>query len=111
MWYSWRARLLSAIVESPLPDFSLCLAIKFPTSTRLGYSPIAPAAPTIERDYTIAHGRHVIHQIRRQAIVSRSDAQMYALVNDIEAYPRRFSWCSDARILERQDAALLARLE
>jgi ribosome-associated toxin RatA of RatAB toxin-antitoxin module len=53
----------------------------------------------------------VIHQIRRSAIVARSDAQMYALVNDVESYPRRFAWCSGARIIERGDNALSARLE
>ena len=53
----------------------------------------------------------VIHQIRRSAIVARSDVQMFALVNDVEAYPRRFSWCVDARVSERSDDALTAGLE
>jgi len=55
--------------------------------------------------------RPVIHQIRRSALVARSDAQMYALVNDVEAYPLRFAWCAAARITERSDTALTARLE
>lgn len=53
----------------------------------------------------------MIHQIRRSAIVGRSDAQMFALVNDVEAYPRRFTWCNDARVVERMDDGLVARLE
>ena len=31
-------------------------------------------------------------QIRRSAIVHRTDSQMYELVNDFEAYPRRFQF-------------------
>jgi ribosome-associated toxin RatA of RatAB toxin-antitoxin module len=50
-------------------------------------------------------------QIRRSAIVNHSDRQMYDLVNDVEAYPARFAWCADARVLERSDEHLTARLE
>lgn len=50
-------------------------------------------------------------KIRRSAIVNRSDRQMYDLVNDVEAYPARFPWCADARVFERSDEALTARLE
>ncbi len=50
-------------------------------------------------------------QIRRNAIVNHTAAQMYGLVNDIEAYPTRFQWCADARVIERTDDALTARLE
>jgi len=53
----------------------------------------------------------VMHQIRRSAIVGRSDAQMFALVNDVEAYPRRFKWCASAQVSDRSDAALTARME
>ena len=53
----------------------------------------------------------LVIQIRRSAIVNRSDRQMFDLVNDIEAYPARFAWCADARVLERSDDALTARLE
>jgi ribosome-associated toxin RatA of RatAB toxin-antitoxin module len=37
-------------------------------------------------------------RITRSAIVEHSAAQMYALVDDIEAYPRFLPWCSDARV-------------
>ena len=36
---------------------------------------------------------------------------MFDLVNDVEAYPRRFSWCSGAQVLARGDSGLTARLE
>jgi ribosome-associated toxin RatA of RatAB toxin-antitoxin module len=50
-------------------------------------------------------------QIRRSAIVNRTDLRMYQLVNDVEAYPARFQWCADARVLDRMDDALTARME
>jgi ribosome-associated toxin RatA of RatAB toxin-antitoxin module len=50
-------------------------------------------------------------EIRRSAIVRHSAAQMFDLVNDIDAYPRRFSWCAGAEVLERDANALTARLE
>jgi len=52
-----------------------------------------------------------MHQIRRSAIVGRSDAQMFALVNDVEAYPRRFKWCVATKVSDRSDTALTARME
>ena len=50
-------------------------------------------------------------QIRRGAIVRHTPAQMFDLVNDVEAYPRRFTWCAGARVLAHEDNALTARLE
>ena len=40
-----------------------------------------------------------------------SPVQMFDLVNDVEAYPRRFAWCAGAQVLAREDGALTARLE
>ncbi|GAB3045705.1 type II toxin-antitoxin system RatA family toxin [Stenotrophomonas tumulicola] len=36
---------------------------------------------------------------------------MFDLVNDVAAYPRRFRWCSAARILEQDEQRLVARLD
>ena len=51
----------------------------------------------------------MIH-IRRSAIVRYTPAQMFDLVNDVEAYPRRFAWCSGASVIAREDSVLTARL-
>jgi ribosome-associated toxin RatA of RatAB toxin-antitoxin module len=40
-------------------------------------------------------------RITRSAIVCHSAAELYALVEDIEAYPRFVPWCAEARVLER----------
>jgi ribosome-associated toxin RatA of RatAB toxin-antitoxin module len=50
-------------------------------------------------------------EIRRSALVRHTPARMFALVNDVEAYPKRFGWCADARVLERDGDVLLARLD
>ncbi|HEV7122359.1 MAG TPA: type II toxin-antitoxin system RatA family toxin [Rhodanobacter sp.] len=50
-------------------------------------------------------------EIRRSALVKFSPAQMFDLVNDIEAYPKRFAWCAGAEVLEREEDALVARLD
>ena len=51
-------------------------------------------------------------QIRRHALVRYSPAQMFDLVNDVEAYPTRFGWCADAEIIDRESATVfVARLD
>lgn len=50
-------------------------------------------------------------EIRRSALVKYSPTQMFDLVNDVEAYPKRFSWCSGASVLERGEDVLVARLD
>jgi ribosome-associated toxin RatA of RatAB toxin-antitoxin module len=50
-------------------------------------------------------------EIRRSALVKYSPAQMFDLVNEVEAYPKRFPWCVGAEILERHGHALVARLD
>jgi ribosome-associated toxin RatA of RatAB toxin-antitoxin module len=37
-------------------------------------------------------------EISRSAIVEHSASEMYALVDDIQAYPRFLPWCQDARV-------------
>ncbi|MFP7721528.1 type II toxin-antitoxin system RatA family toxin [Lysobacter sp. A3-1-A15] len=49
--------------------------------------------------------------IRRSALVEHSAARMFALVNDIAAYPRRFDWCHDAAVLEQGTSRMVARLD
>jgi ribosome-associated toxin RatA of RatAB toxin-antitoxin module len=50
-------------------------------------------------------------EIRRTALVKHSPAQMFDLVNEVEAYPKRFHWCSGAEVLERGENMLVARLD
>lgn len=50
-------------------------------------------------------------EIRRSALVRYSPVQMFDLVNDVEAYPKRFPWCAGAQVLERTEDVLVARLD
>ncbi len=49
--------------------------------------------------------------IRRTALVEHSATRMFALVNDVEAYPRRFDWCDSARLIESSESRVVARLD
>ncbi len=50
-------------------------------------------------------------QIRRSALVAQTPGRMFDLVNDVEAYPRRFGWCVESTILARDEASMTARLD
>ena len=50
-------------------------------------------------------------EIRRSALVPYTPAQMFDLVNDVEAYPKRFAWCSGSHVSERGENMLVARLD
>ncbi|KAB7763447.1 type II toxin-antitoxin system RatA family toxin [Xanthomonas maliensis] len=49
--------------------------------------------------------------IRRSALVEHSATRMFDLVNDVAAYPRRFSWCDAAQVLEQEPERIVARLD
>lgn len=49
--------------------------------------------------------------IQRSALVEHSAAKMFALVNDIAAYPQRFDWCERAQVLETDETRVVARLD
>ncbi|HJR14426.1 MAG TPA: type II toxin-antitoxin system RatA family toxin [Rhodanobacteraceae bacterium] len=50
-------------------------------------------------------------QIHRQALVRFTPEQMFDLVNEVEAYPRRFAWCLGANVSEHDGEHLVARLD
>ncbi|HRH78394.1 MAG TPA: type II toxin-antitoxin system RatA family toxin [Cellvibrionaceae bacterium] len=52
-----------------------------------------------------------VKQIQRSALVTFSAERMFALVNDIEAYPSFMEGCVSAVVLERSEQEVLARLE
>ncbi len=49
-------------------------------------------------------------QIKRQAIIGCPAALMYSLVNNIEAYPGWFEWCTTAKLISAADAEMTAEL-
>lgn len=50
-------------------------------------------------------------RVERSALVARPSSLLFDLVNEVEAYPRRFAWCESASVLERDDSQMLARLQ
>lgn len=50
-------------------------------------------------------------EIRRSALVAYTPAQMFDLVNDVEAYPKRFTWCVGSQVFERGEDVMVARLD
>ncbi len=49
--------------------------------------------------------------IQRSALVAQPPARVYALVNDVAAYPLRFDWCTGSAVLEQSGQHMLARLD
>jgi ribosome-associated toxin RatA of RatAB toxin-antitoxin module len=49
-------------------------------------------------------------RIARSAIVEHSAEEMFALVDDIESYPRFLPWCTAAKVEERTAAGVRATL-
>ena len=49
--------------------------------------------------------------IHRHAITPYSTGQMYAIVEDIAAYPDFLPWCRSATILDKEQDVVTARLE
>ena len=48
--------------------------------------------------------------IHRSALVARPAGRLYALVNDVQSYPRRFAWCDAAEVLQDDPDLQVARL-
>lgn len=49
-------------------------------------------------------------RVARSAIVPHSAAQLFALVEDIESYPRFLPWCAGAEVKSRSPASTVATL-
>ncbi|TQD42581.1 type II toxin-antitoxin system RatA family toxin [Marilutibacter aestuarii] len=49
--------------------------------------------------------------VRRSALVEHSARRMFALVNDVAAYPRRFAWCEAAQVIAEDESRMVARLD
>lgn len=49
-------------------------------------------------------------QVTRSALVAMPPAALYALINDIEAYPQFVPWCTRAVVESRSDSEIVATL-
>lgn len=50
-------------------------------------------------------------RIERSALVSHPAEQMFDLIDAIEDYPGKFSWCKGAQVIQREPDRVVARLD
>lgn len=48
--------------------------------------------------------------VHKSVLIWHSAPQMFALVADVERYPRFLPWCNEAAVLERTDDGMVARV-
>jgi ribosome-associated toxin RatA of RatAB toxin-antitoxin module len=51
-----------------------------------------------------------MREVKRSALVGRPPAELFALINDIESYPRFVPWCTHARVDSRTEREIVATL-
>jgi ribosome-associated toxin RatA of RatAB toxin-antitoxin module len=51
-----------------------------------------------------------MREIKRSALVAQPPSRLFALINDIESYPRFLPWCTHARVVSRTDREIVATL-
>ena len=49
-------------------------------------------------------------EVKKLVLIERTPAQMFALVDDVEDYPRFLPWCDGTEVRERTDATTVATL-
>ena len=49
--------------------------------------------------------------IKRTALVHYSPAEMYALVNDVAAYPKFLPWCKSSKVISEDSREMTASVE
>jgi ribosome-associated toxin RatA of RatAB toxin-antitoxin module len=52
-----------------------------------------------------------VSHIKRSALVHYSPAEMYALVNDVAAYPKFLPWCKSSKVLSKTENEMIASVE
>jgi ribosome-associated toxin RatA of RatAB toxin-antitoxin module len=52
-----------------------------------------------------------MHRVTKSVLVAHSAAEMFSLVDDVEAYPQFLPWCGGAKVLERHENGKTARLD
>ncbi len=51
-----------------------------------------------------------MREVKRSALVNRSAAELFALINDIESYPLFLPWCTHARVSSRTPTEIVATI-
>ncbi len=51
-----------------------------------------------------------MREVKRSALVAQPPSRLFALINDIESYPRFLPWCTHARVESRTEREIVATL-
>ena len=51
-----------------------------------------------------------MREVKRSALVNKPPAGLFALINDIEAYPQFLPWCTHAQVVSRTPTEIVATL-
>ena len=51
-----------------------------------------------------------MREIKRSALVAQPPSRLFALINDIESYPRYLPWCTHAHVLSRTEREIVATI-
>jgi ribosome-associated toxin RatA of RatAB toxin-antitoxin module len=52
-----------------------------------------------------------MHRVTKSVLVPYAASRMFALVDDVEAYPQFLPWCGGAKVLERRPEGKTARID
>jgi ribosome-associated toxin RatA of RatAB toxin-antitoxin module len=51
-----------------------------------------------------------MREVKRSALVAQPPSRLFALINDIESYPRFLPWCTHARVESRSEREIVATI-
>jgi ribosome-associated toxin RatA of RatAB toxin-antitoxin module len=51
-----------------------------------------------------------MREVKRSALVAQPPSRLFALINDIESYPRFLPWCTHARVQSRNESEIVATI-
>ncbi|HVE50681.1 MAG TPA: type II toxin-antitoxin system RatA family toxin [Casimicrobiaceae bacterium] len=52
-----------------------------------------------------------MQRVKKSVLVPYAAGEMFALVDDVEAYPKFLPWCAGARVLDSREGAKTARID
>jgi ribosome-associated toxin RatA of RatAB toxin-antitoxin module len=51
-----------------------------------------------------------MREVKRSALVAQPPSRLFALINDVESYPRFLPWCTHARVATRTEREIVATI-
>jgi ribosome-associated toxin RatA of RatAB toxin-antitoxin module len=51
-----------------------------------------------------------MREVKHSALVAQPPGRLFALINDVESYPRFIPWCTHAKVLSRSDREIVATI-